>query len=155
MNVWRVDRYGDKTDLYALFDPSNNVAKAGTEVAMKEALREVETRLGLHPTTGPTQPEAPKEDYGAGDPIVVLYWQEFMVGGEDKGHWDTVEGVVVGVGPKRICYELGARSFPERWGGDFEASPGSLLRHIAREWVFLDAEKAKAASTKLVPPKRK
>jgi hypothetical protein len=147
---WKVEKYGDRPDTYALFDPSGCVATTGTKEQMDAALAHNQ------PSASKIEPEiklSDAEDWDVGDTVIVVYWRDFVVMEQDKGNWDMVHGTVISVGATKICHEVGP-AFPPRWGGDMEANERSSLRHRSREWCFHSVEEAKKAIEKL-PPKGK
>lgn len=147
---WKVEKYGDKPDVYALIDPSGGVATSGTKEKMDVAL------ANIQPATPKIEQESKlsgTKDFDVGDIVIVIYWRDFFVTPElDRGNWEVVHGTVVSVGATKICHEVGT-SFPPRWGGDVDANDGSSLRYRSREWCFRTVEGAKEAIAKL-PPKK-
>jgi hypothetical protein len=147
---WKVEKYGDKPDVYALHDPAGGVAASGTKEQMDAALVKVQ------PPTPKIEQEATlsgTKDFAVGDTVVVVFWRTFMVMEQDKGGWETVHGTVVSIGATKVCHEV-SKSFPPSMGGDVEANDGSSLRFRSKEWCFHSDEAAKKAIEKL-PLKRK
>ena len=140
---WSIRQLRTDADVWGLVDQFGNTATHGTESEMKTALAQKQ-----RPDQAISKPIGAGHNYELGSPVWVLYYQDFWVAvGVEQGSWQTLEGTYLFGDSQRIVYELSVRSTPERFGGDWPANDGSLIRIVSRDRVFPTRELAEAAKT--------
>lgn len=99
-----------------------------------------------------TDPPAPPFDVG--DAVFVVYHRPdgTPTGLGTAGGWELTAARVLSAG-RLVCIELDGQ-LPPWAGGEFEAPPGSLVRFVRPDRVFLARELADQACRTLPPPGR-